>query len=249
MAAIRLRNVCKSYRLRHQQGFLARELLRAIVARRTRVEHFHALTDVSFEVAAGDTVGVIGQNGSGKSTLLSLVARTSYPTSGTVEVQGRVGPLLELGAGFHPQLTGLENIVLNASLLGMTRPEVESQVESIVDYAELRQFIDTPVSTYSTGMVARLGFAVLAHMRPDVLLIDEALSVGDARFHQKCEATIAEFLERRTTVMLVSHDLATVRRLCRTVVWLEHGRVRQHGPTAEVCERYLEHAARAGAAP
>ncbi len=237
MSAIRFQNVSKAFVLDHQRPFLAREVLRRIVSR-DRADHRHwALRDISFEIGDGETVGVIGANGSGKSTLLALMAGTSYPTSGLVAVNGRIGPLLELGAGFHPLLTGEENIVLNASLLGMSREEVESRLDSIIDYSELRPFIDTPIAKYSTGMVARLGFAVLAHMRPDVLLIDEALSVGDARFSAKCEETIQEFLRSGTTVVIVSHNLPSIERLCRRAIWIDNGELRADGPAHDVCTR------------
>lgn len=236
MPAIRFQNVSKAFRLDLQRRFLASGLLRCLTSR--SAEMHWALRDVSFTIEHGDSVGVIGANGSGKSTLLSLMARTSYPTSGVVEVSGRIGPLLELGAGFHPLLTGYENIILNASLLGMTREEVMGNVDRIIDYAELREFIDAPLSKYSTGMVARLGFAVLAHLRPDILLVDEALSVGDAGFAAKCSATIQEFLATGTTIVIVSHDLPSITRLCRTAIWINKGRVEDQGPAEAVCERY-----------
>jgi ABC-2 type transport system ATP-binding protein len=157
-----------------------------------------------------------------------------------VTVRGRVGPLLELGAGFHPDLTGLENIYLNASLLGLTREQVDQRLDSIIEYSGIRDFIDTPIQTYSTGMRARLGFAVIAHVDPDILLVDEALSVGDAQFQGKCERTLEDFLRAGKTLFLVSHSMHTVQALCRRAMWLHHGVVRAEGPAAEVCERYLE---------
>jgi homopolymeric O-antigen transport system ATP-binding protein len=247
MIAIRFQNVSKAFVLDHQRPFLAREVLRRIVSRQRADRRHWALRDISFEIGSGETVGVIGANGSGKSTLLSLMAGTSYPTSGLAEVKGRIGPLLELGAGFHPLLTGEENIVLNAYLLGMSREEVESRLDSIIEYSELRPFIDTPISKYSTGMIARLGFAVLAHMRPDVLLIDEALSVGDASFSAKCEETIQEFLRSGTTVVIVSHNLPSIERLCRRAIWIDKGELRADGPAHDVCSRYWGHIGQARA--
>ncbi len=240
MVAIRFQNVAKSYRLARQRPFLAKEILRRILARPAQIDTFWALQDVSFEVKKGDTLGVIGANGSGKSTLLSLVAHTSYPTRGEVMVEGRIGPLLELGAGFHPDLTGLENVYLNASLLGMRKEEVDEKIASIAEYSGIREFMDASIQTYSTGMLARLGFAVLAHMEPDILLVDEAMSVGDAEFQAKCQKTIEQFLTNGTTVMLVSHDLDTVASICRQVLWIDKGRVHAHGPADEVITKYCE---------
>ncbi len=239
MHAIRFDRVAKSYRLARQRSFLAKDTLRRLFGRNGPDQHVQALHDVNFVVARGEVVGVIGQNGSGKSTLLALAARTSYPTGGTVEVHGRIGPLLELGAGFHPALTGLENIVLNASLLGLSRQQVTERLPAIVEYSGIGDFVHASIQTYSTGMTARLGFAVLAHLDPDVLLVDEALSVGDAEFQQKCLSTMRQFLQRGTTVLMVSHDLGTVRNFCQRVLWMDHGRVRQDGPAGEVIDAYL----------
>jgi len=239
-SAIRFESVSKSFRVAHQRPFLAREIVRRILQRPATVEVHQALRAISFRVEQGESMGVIGTNGSGKSTLLSLIAGTSYATSGTVEVHGRVGPLLELGAGFHPDLTGLENIYLNASLLGLSREQVDQRLESIVEYSGIREFIDAPIQTYSTGMKARLGFAVIAHVEPDVLLVDEALSVGDAQFQGKCERTLEDFRRAGKTLFLVSHSLPTVQALCTRALWLHRGTIRADGPAAEVCERYLE---------
>ena len=239
MVAIRVSNVSKSYRVARQRPFLAKELLRAVLQRASSYEIHWALRDISLEVGHGESIGVIGTNGSGKSTLLSLIAKTSYPTSGTIEVHGRVGPMLELGAGFHPQLTGSENIYLNASLLGLSREEVEEKFQSIVDYADIGPFIEAPIHTYSTGMTARLGFAVLAHIDPDVLIVDEALSVGDAEFSQKCGRTMRGMLEAGKTMFLVSHDMRTVENLCQRTIWLHQGRIRALGETAGVIHEYV----------
>ena len=203
------------------------------------------MRDINLEVGPGEAVGVIGANGSGKSTLLSLVAGTAYPTTGYVTVEGRIGPLLELGAGFHPDLTGYENIFLNASLLGLRREQVEENLDSIIEFSGIREFIDAPIRTYSTGMAARLGFAVIAHSDPEILLVDEVLSVGDAQFQVRCEETIERFLANGTTMLLVSHNLVTVERLCQRVVWLDRGRMREHGPTTDILARY-HHALQGG---
>ncbi|MBK8980227.1 MAG: ABC transporter ATP-binding protein [Planctomycetes bacterium] len=238
--AIRLRDVSKSFRLRHRSPFLARELLRAVMQRPTRVEVFWALRHVSFEIRAGEAVGVIGHNGAGKSTLLSLVARTARPTEGELEVNGRVAAMLELGAGFHPDLTGYENIFLNGMLLGLSRREVAARLESIAAYADLGEFLDTPIHTYSTGMRARLGFAVVAHVDPDIIILDEVLGVGDAAFQDKCRATLTRFRAAGTTMFLVSHQPSNVRALCERVLWLDQGRLVADGPTEDVLARYRE---------
>jgi lipopolysaccharide transport system ATP-binding protein len=206
--------------------------------RSSRTEEHWALRDITFEVEKGESVAVIGANGSGKSTLLSLIARTSYPTSGTIEVEGRVGPMLELGAGFHHNLTGLENIHLNAALLGLTDVETAARLDSIIAYAGIDSFLDAPLHTFSTGMVARLGFAVLAHIDPEVLIVDEALAVGDAEFQKKCRKTMFDLLEAGTTMFLVSHDLSMVRDLCQRAIWIHRGRIHAMGPCDEVVEEY-----------
>jgi len=242
--AIRLCNVSKCYRIVRQQPFLASALFRALL-RRSRPPDVHwALRDISFDVQKGEAVGVIGSNGSGKSTLLSLIARTSYPTSGEVHVHGRVGPLLELGAGFAPELTGLENIYLNASLLGLQRKEVDAKLDSIIAYAGIGDFVYSPLSTYSTGMSARLGFAVVAHIDPDVLLVDEALSVGDQDFQRKCMETMEGFKRRGKTMFLVTHDMPLVQRMCERTIWIDKGRIAAQGPSADVIAHYTDRSPR-----
>ncbi len=236
--AIQLENVSKAYRIVRQKPFLAKEILRRILQRPSSVERHWALSDVSFEIEHGEAVGVIGTNGSGKSTLLSLIAKTSYPTTGTVTVKGRVGPLLELGAGFQGELTGFENIFLNASLLGLSKEDVEAKLEAIIEYSGLKEFIHSPIATYSTGMTARLGFSVIAHIEPEILLIDEILAVGDAAFRSKCQHTMQKFTEKGTTLFLVSHDLQTVQEMCSRVIWIDDGRMRAIGDAEEVIELY-----------
>ena len=237
---IRLENVSKAYRLVKQKPFLAKEIFRRILQRPSSVERHWALRDVSFEIEQGQSVGVIGTNGSGKSTLLSLIAKTSYPTTGTVTVEGRVGPLLELGAGFQPELTGFENIFLNSALLGLSKEDVEANLESVIDYSGLKEFIHSPISTYSTGMAARLGFAVIAHIEPDILLIDEILAVGDAEFQAKCQETMRAFVERGTTLFLVSHNLQSVEKICSRAIWIDDGKMKAIGDAAGVIELYLD---------
>jgi len=210
---------------------------------RRRTHHsevFWALDGVSFDVHQGEVLGLIGPNGSGKSTLLGLLSRILRPTGGTVEARGRVCTLLELGAGFHPELTGIENIYLNGVILGLSRAEVSERIESIVAFAELGDFIESPVRTYSSGMVTRLGFAVAVHVEPDILLIDEVLAVGDERFTRKCYAKMNEFrADPRRTLILVSHDLEAVGALCTRVMWLERGRIVELGEASDVLEHYL----------
>jgi lipopolysaccharide transport system ATP-binding protein len=238
--AIRFHDVGKRYRVQHQRPFLARELMRSILQRPASSNEFWALRDVSFEIERGESVAMIGQNGSGKSTLLALVAQTTRPTVGQVEVHGRLGPLLELGAGFHADLTGYENIYLNASLLGLSRHDVDARLQEIVDYAGIGDFIDAPIQTYSTGMKARLGFAVVAHIDPDILLLDEVLSVGDGQFASKCAATIRRFQQQGKTLLFVSHSIQQVLSLCQRAIWLHQGRVHAIGKAAEVCARYQQ---------
>lgn len=200
---------------------------------------FRALDDVSLQVARGETVGIIGRNGSGKSTLLQVLCGTLSPTSGRARVKGRVAALLELGSGFNPEFTGRENVFLNASLLGLTHEQTAQRFEEIERFAEIGDFIDQPVKTYSSGMMVRLAFAVIAHVDADVLIIDEALAVGDAFFTQRCMRFLRSFMERGT-VLFVSHDTAAVRSLCTRCIWIDAGRVRMAGHPKEVCESYLE---------
>jgi lipopolysaccharide transport system ATP-binding protein len=201
-------------------------------------DNYWALQDVSVEIYRGETVGIIGRNGSGKSTFLQLVYGTLSPSSGTREIRGRVAALLELGAGFNPEFTGRENVFLAASILGLTTEDIESRLHTIIDFAGIGDFIDQPVKLYSSGMYARLAFAVAAHVDADVLIIDEILAVGDAAFTQKCMRFIRSFKEHGT-IIFVSHDTAAVVNLCDRCVWLDAGKLRRVGPTREVCEEYL----------
>jgi ABC-type polysaccharide/polyol phosphate transport system ATPase subunit len=204
---------------------------------------FTALDDVSFEVPRGSTFAVIGENGSGKSTLLKLVAGITKPTRGSLLVDGRVSALIELGAGFHPEITGRENVVINGIMLGLTRKQVERRFDEIVEFAELADFIDAPVKTYSSGMYMRLGFAVAIHVDPDVLLIDEVLAVGDEAFTRKCLDQIAEFHRRGKTILFVTHSLGLVERMCDDVLWLSHGRSLGRGDPRRVVDEYLSYVA------
>ena len=204
---------------------------------------FWALRDVSFSINVGEVVGIIGGNGAGKSTLLKILSRITWPTAGRAQVRGRVGSLLEVGTGFHPELTGRENILLNGAILGMGRAEVERNFDAIVAFAEVERFIDTPVKHYSTGMYLRLGFAVAAHLEPEILLVDEVLAVGDAAFQKKCLGRMGDSARAGRTVVFVSHNMTAVLGLCGRAIWLHQGRVVQDGPPAAVVAAYLQSAA------
>jgi ABC-type polysaccharide/polyol phosphate transport system ATPase subunit len=207
-------------------------------------EELWALRNVTLDLHRGRMVGIVGSNGSGKSTLLKLLGGILKPTAGQVSVHGRVSALIELGAGFHPEFTGRENVFINGVLLGLTRAEIRARFDEIVAFAGLEAFVDSPVKTYSSGMYMRLGFAIAVTVDPDVLLIDEVLAVGDEAFQHRCVAKIQEFKARGKTIVLVSHDLGSIERLCDEAVWLDKGRLQAHGETREVVGRYLDHVAR-----
>jgi lipopolysaccharide transport system ATP-binding protein len=202
-------------------------------------EYLWALRDASFEVAEGEVVGVIGRNGAGKTTLLKLISEITEPTEGRIGVNGRVGSLLEVGTGFHPELTGRENIFLNGAILGMPRREIVRKFDQIVDFAEIGTFLDTPVKRYSSGMYIRLAFAVAAHLEPEILIVDEVLAVGDVAFQQKCLGKMGDVARQGLTVLLVSHNMAIVSSLCPRSLWLQNGRLVADGPSSEVIDRYL----------
>ncbi len=206
--------------------------------RRDRKENFWALKDVSLEVPQGEVLGLIGRNGSGKTTLLKILSRITRPTAGWAEIHGRVGSLLEVGTGFHPELTGRENTYLSGAILGMGKQEISRKFDEIVAFAELEDFIDTPVKHYSSGMYVRLAFAVAAHLEPEILLVDEVLAVGDIRFQKKCLGKMGDVARAGRTVILVTHQLNQIRRLCNRVVWLDAGGLRRTGATAEVVSAY-----------
>lgn len=235
--AIDFRDVTKTFYLK--DGRTLREFAQAIIMRQPWGDEFKALQDVTFKVAGGETLGIIGRNGSGKSTALKLIAGVSAPSSGEVYVAGRVSPLIELGAGFHPDLTGRENVYLNGSILGMGDKEINEQFDAIVDFAELQEFMDTPVKRYSSGMYMRLGFAVAVHSSPEILLVDEVLSVGDAFFQEKCQQRMREFKQQGMTIVLVSHSAETIVNFCDRAIWLDHGRLVQDGPAREVVSEYM----------
>src|SRR5436309_12533995 len=249
--AIRGEGLGKRYRIGQQERYLA---LRDILAQSLkapwglfrangsnsnhRPQHIWALKAVSVEVREGEVVGIIGRNGAGKTTLLKILAQITRPTEGYAEVRGRMGSLLEVGTGFHPELTGRENVFISGSILGMIKAEIDRKFDEIVAFAEVEKFIDTPVKHFSIGMRMRLGFAVAAHLEPEILLVDEVLSVGDINFQKKCLGKMGDVARAGRTVVLVSHQLNQIRRLCHRVVWIDAASVRQDGPTHEVVSAY-----------
>lgn len=245
--AIVVNSVSKSFRLYHERNrYIKAALLRG---RRARYEEFWALQDVSFEVEHGATLGIIGSNGSGKSTMLKCLTGIYHPEKGSISIDGSVAALLELGAGFHTELSGRENVFLNGAILGMSKKDIERQFDSIVEFAGVERFIDIPVKDYSSGMTVRLGFSIAAHVEPEILLIDEILSVGDQAFQRKSSEKIEQFRREGRTIVVVSHGLGSVQQLCQEVIWLEKGVLKQRGPAAEVIAAYTggtytEHAAK-----
>ena len=243
--AIRVSNVSKCYQIydtprdRLKQFLMPRLQRLAGQTPKKYFWEFWALKDVSFEIKKGETVGVIGRNGSGKSTLLQIICGTLTPTTGSIQTNGRLAALLELGSGFNPEFTGRENVYMNASVLGLTNKEIDVRFNNIVAFADIGDFIAQPVKTYSSGMMVRLAFAVIAHVDADILVVDEALAVGDAFFTQKCMRFLRSFMETGT-VLFVSHDTGSIKNLCNYAMWLEKGRVMQEGAPKEVCELYLE---------
>jgi lipopolysaccharide transport system ATP-binding protein len=254
--ALRVENLGKRYQLGLTHAGSIRELVNSAVSRMFRggrtdgadlvtpngadgTPWFWALRDVSFDVHEGEVLGIIGRNGAGKSTLLKVLSRITTPTTGRVSVFGKVSSLLEVGTGFHPELTGKENIFLNGSILGMTAGEIRRKLDEIVAFAEIETFINTPVKRYSSGMYVRLAFAVAAHLDPDILIVDEVLAVGDAEFQKKCLGKLGDVSRRGRTVILVSHYMASVRHLCTRALWLDAGRVRRIGPVVAVTDEYL----------
>lgn len=240
---IRFEDVSKRFILRHQRARSFQETFLNLASPNgmgRETEEFWALQNVSFDIAAGETVGLVGPNGVGKSTVLKLIARIIEPTSGTIEVEGRVGALLELGAGFHDDLTGRENIYLNGSLLGMDASEVSRRLDDIVAFAEMERFIDVPVKHYSSGMYVRLGFSVAVHADPEILLIDEVLAVGDAAFQRKCHDRIDALRRKGVTLLFVSHSADAVRRLCDRAIWLDSGMLAADGASDSVVQRYID---------
>jgi ABC-type polysaccharide/polyol phosphate transport system ATPase subunit len=245
--AVEAKDLAKVYRrFLHQNQFRTLKsalLTGSLLSDLTPNQTFTALGGVSFDVKKGTTFGVIGENGSGKSTLLKLLAGITKPTRGTLTVEGRISALIELGAGFHPEISGRENVAINGIMLGLTRKEIDERFDEIVAFAELERFIDAPVKTYSSGMYARLGFAVAIHVDPDVLLIDEVLAVGDESFTRKCLDKIGEFRRRGKTILIVTHSLGLVEKMCDDVLWLRNGRVEGQGDPRRIVDAYLTYVA------
>ncbi|HAG14294.1 MAG TPA: sugar ABC transporter ATP-binding protein, partial [Ruminococcus sp.] len=238
LAAIEIKNLTKSFRVYADQGHSLKE--KALSARRRHYEKRMVLNDISLTVQKGEAIGLVGKNGCGKSTLLKLMSRILYPDSGSVKLEGRVSSLIELGAGFHPDMTGRENIFTNASIFGLTHKEIEEQLDEIIEFSEMQEFIDNPVRTYSSGMYMRLAFSVAIHVGADILLIDEILAVGDAAFQAKCFERLMEIKGSGTTIVIVSHSMAQLERICDRTVWIESGKVRMEGAPNEVHPMYLD---------
>ncbi len=241
--AVSVRGLSKSYTIAHDQEkhvTLAETMLARLKdpLRRPRTETFWALKDIDFDIKKGDVVGIIGRNGAGKSTLLKILSRITEPTSGQIDLYGRVGSLLEVGTGFHPELTGRENIFLNGAILGMSKGEIKKQFDAIVDFAGVERFLDTPVKRYSSGMYVRLAFAVAAHLRSEILIVDEVLAVGDSEFQRKCMGKMRDVSSDGRTVIFVSHNMAAIANLCSRLFLLQAGAVTHHGRVAEVLSAY-----------
>jgi ABC-2 type transport system ATP-binding protein len=236
--ALTVDNVTKTFRVHHERASSLKQFIAA--GGRNNYEEFTALRNISFSVDAGEAVGIIGHNGSGKSTLLKCMAQILTPNEGHIDIQRKMAALLELGAGFHQELSGRDNVFLNASILGMNRKEIAARLDEIVDFSGLHDFIDTPVKTYSSGMYVRLAFAVAINVDPELLLIDEILAVGDVTFQQKCMEKFVDFRTQGRTLVLVTHDGSTVREFCDRAIWLDHGVIRRDGDPADVVDEYTE---------
>ena len=238
MSMIEVNNVSMRFNMAKEKHESLKEYFLAAVQGKLQFEEFYALRDVSLKVEKGEFYGLIGLNGSGKSTLLKVIAGVYKPSMGSVTVNGSIAPLIELGAGFDMDLTARENIYLNGTVLGLTPKNIDSKFDEIVEFSELRDFLDVPLKNYSSGMVSRIAFSIATITKPDILIADEILSVGDFMFQQKCEKRMAELMSGGTTVILVSHSIDQIERMCDRVTWLEKGRVRMTGTTAEVCAAY-----------
>jgi lipopolysaccharide transport system ATP-binding protein len=244
MIAVRFDKISKLFTLHHERPRSLQELFLSLTKfqRRTNREEYWVLNEVSFEIEQGEMVGIVGPNGAGKSTILKLISRIIEPTSGHLEVNGRLGALLELGAGFHPDLTGRENVYLNGAFLGLAKADMDRIFDSVVDFSEMEQFIDIPVKHYSSGMYMRLGFSIAIHLQPELLLVDEVLAVGDRSFQLRCLDRIQKLKQQGVTIILVSHDLTQVRKLCDRAIWIDEGRVRAEGPVEPVLSEYAARA-------
>lgn len=239
MKAIEVKDVQKSFKVYRDKPTTLRE--RLIFWKRNKFENRPILKGISFTVDKGEAVGLIGSNGCGKSTTLKLLTKIIYPTSGEIIINGKVSALIELGAGFHPDMSGRENIYINASIFGLTRKEIDSKLEQIIEFSGLEDFIDNPVRTYSSGMYMRLAFAVAINVEADILFIDEILSVGDAAFQEKCFKKLFEIKEKGTTIIIVSHSLGQIEQICNRSIWIKNGRIEMDGTPKEVHKKYLNY--------
>jgi len=239
-AAIKISNVSVKYRLAKEKPKTLQEyIIHRLKGRRMNYEDFWALRHINIEVHRGETLGIIGHNGAGKSTLLKIIAGVLKPTDGNVTVNGKIAPLIELGAGFDMELTGKENIYLNASILGLSRKEIDRKLNNIVEFSELGEFIHSPLKSYSSGMISRLGFSIATEVDPEILIIDEILAVGDERFNKKCMERMTGFKQAETTILFVSHNMKEIERLCDKVLWLDHGKQRMFGDPYTATSEYL----------
>ncbi|MFH0223151.1 ABC transporter ATP-binding protein [Vibrio furnissii] len=243
MDKIKFKSVTKDYTLHSNLPYgIKGVLLSPIKTLKTlKTSKFRALDNLSFDIKSGEAVALIGKNGAGKSTILSLIAGVMKPTSGSVIVNGSIAPMLELGGGFHFELTGRENIVLNGCLLGFTKKEIQNKIEDIIAFSELGIFIDQPIRTYSSGMLARLGFSIISQMEPDIIIIDEVLAVGDQAFQEKCYSKINEFRANGATILLVSHNMSDVQKICDRVLWIEEHKIKAIGTPEEIVAQYIEY--------
>ena len=239
---IKLENISMRFNLGIEKNFSIKEAFIAVFdkSRRQKKTEFWALSDVSFDVKKGEVIGLIGSNGAGKSTLLKVVSGVMKPTKGKVTVNGQISPMIELGAGFDPELTARENIYLNGSILGYSKEFINEKFEEIVEFSELRNFLDAPVKNFSSGMVAKLAFSIATVVDPEILIVDEILSVGDIKFQEKSKNKMMQMIKGGTTVLYVSHSLESIEELCDRVVWLEHGKVIKVGNTKEICREYYK---------
>ena len=241
-AIIELKDVSMRFNMSKERVDSIKEYFIKFVKHQLQFEEFFALKNINLSIEKGEVVGLVGLNGSGKSTMLKIISGILRPSTGTASVSGSISPLIELGAGFDYDLSARENIFLNGSVLGFSKQTMAEKMDEIIDFAELREFMDVAIKNYSSGMVARLGFSIATITHPDILIVDEILSVGDFLFQQKCEKRIADLMSGGTTVIIVSHSLEQIERLCNRVVWLEKGNIKMDGPTNEVCELYKQNA-------
>lgn len=238
-SSIYLSKVYKKYKIYHDRAYTLKDKI--LFWKRNKYEERWVLQDINIEIFKGESVGIIGKNGSGKSTLLKLLTRIIYPNRGELKITGRVAGLLELGAGFHPDMTGRENIYINASIFGLSRKEIDGKLSDIIEFAELEEFIDNPVRTYSSGMYIRLAFAIAININADILLIDEVLAVGDIAFQAKCLNKLREIKEKGVTIVIVSHSLEQIEEFCDKSIWIKNGKIEMMGNCQEVHKRYIEY--------